>query len=65
MYRDRHIDSTNTPLMDIKAVSEQNKARGKKCVTQLAAWLLQLAVTNCHNWCFSQVMENAEKRVAT
>lgn len=50
--------------MDIKAVSEQNKGRGKKSVTQLAAWLLQLAVTNCHNWSFSQVMENAGKGVA-
>lgn len=64
MYKDRHLDSTNTPLMAIKAVSDQNKGRGKKCVTELAAWLLQLAVTNCSNWWVSQVLENAQKGVA-
>lgn len=36
MDKDRQIDSTHTPVMDIKAVSDQNKARGKKCVTELA-----------------------------
>lgn len=64
MYKDRHIDSTKTPIMAIKAVSEQSKGRGKKCVTELALWLLQLAVTNCNSWWFSQIVEDAQEGVA-
>lgn len=50
--------------MDIKAVSDQNKGRDRKCVTQPVVWLLQLAVTDCNKWWFSQVMENAQNGVA-
>lgn len=58
---DTLIQQTNQPIMDIKAVSDQNKGRDKKCVTQAAVWLLQSAVTNCNKWWFSQVREKCTK----